>query len=74
MTQDIDSRLLEMARVEHPQCFRWYGVRGGGTAKRVQCYVCDRVIDTFAAKFGRPKHVDAAIAAHRAEHERALNA
>lgn len=68
MIDELGTRLTALAKVNHPRCANWYGIRGGGTAKYVQCYVCDATIDTFSAQWRRPKHVDRAIEEHRRYH------
>ena len=64
----LDAALVALGGQRHPRAQGWYGTQGGGTKKTVRCYICEAAIDTYAAKYRRPKHVDAAIEAHRQEH------
>ena len=61
-------QLITRAKANHPRCTFWFGVRGGGTKKYAQCYICDATIDTWAAKYPQPKHAIDAIEQHLAKH------
>lgn len=72
MTEEVEATLRALAMVKHPLCTNWYGIKGGGRAKSVKCYICDATIDTYAAQWRRPKHVDLAIEEHLHYHADAL--
>ena len=63
-----EQELVALAKANHPRAAGWYGTRGGATRKQVVCYACDLVLDTYAANYRRPKHVDKAVAEHLAYH------
>ena len=63
-----EQALVALVAKRHPRASGWYGTQGGSTKKTVRCYICEATIDTYAAHYRRPKHVDAAIEAHRQEH------
>lgn len=63
-----EEELFAIARVRRPRVKRWWGVRGGGEQKHAECYVCDRWIDTWAARWPMPKHARIAIDEHKDAH------
>jgi hypothetical protein len=62
--------LFGAALTRHPRVHNWWGVRGGGTRKYAQCYVCDVEIDSWSAKWPMPKHAHSAISSHGDGHLR----
>ena len=52
------------------------GIRGGGTAKHVECYLCDVEIpgSSFSARYPQTKRSRAAVAEHLAAHSAELGA
>lgn len=63
-----DDILNRVARQKNPRVKRWVGIRGGSLQKRVICYICGGEIDTYAANWPMPKHVQEAIREHRPVH------
>jgi len=70
--QRIEQELTRRAQSRRPRVKRWYGVRGGGTQKHYECYICDAWVDTWAAKWAIPRHAEQALAEHRHSHEAEL--
>jgi len=68
--------LDEIARARRPRVKAASGIRGGGAAKHVECYVCDRQVNgsSFAAKYGQTKRSLQAVAEHLAAHQADLDA
>jgi len=68
--------LDEIARARRPRVKAATGIRGGGTAKHVECYVCDQEIagSSFAADWPQTKQSKAAVADHMVGHQADLDA
>jgi hypothetical protein len=61
--------LHDQAREVHPQAANWWGVRGTGSSKRAQCYICDKDIDSWAGGYPMTKRAQQAVRDHAAVHE-----
>jgi hypothetical protein len=65
----VDSaELTAIARSTHPRVARWVGIRGGGSRKTLECYICDRTVATFSAEWRMPRHAMQAVTEHRDAH------
>ena len=75
-THSPATTLDEIARARRPRVKAASGIRGGGTAKHVECYICDREIagSSFAADYRQTKQSKAAVADHLAAHQADLDA
>jgi hypothetical protein len=63
-----DSILLERARKRHPNVKWWWNRRVKDNKTGAYCYICDKMICTFASNYPPTKAAIKAVQAHRQAH------